>query len=87
MSVQMLYKILNDVVSPGPTHNKNVIPHYDLRGYHTHNIYALHCQSDTFKHSFSPEKIESWNNLPPQITTSPSLTILKTIYTCIYCGV
>jgi len=75
MRVQMLYKILNDLVSPA--NNKNVIPHYDLRGYHTHNIYQLHCQSDAFKHSFSPETIESWNNLPPQITASPSLTIFK----------
>jgi len=34
--VQMLYKILNDVVSPDPTPMES--PHYDLRGYHTHNI-------------------------------------------------
>jgi len=77
MRVQMLYKILNHVVSPGSTSItiKNGIP--PLCGYHTQNIYPLHCQTDTFKCSFFPEKIESWNNLPPEITTLPSLTVIK----------
>ena len=78
MRVQVLYKMLNDVVSPGPTPiTRMESSHYDLRGYHIHNIYPLHCRTDTFKHSFFPETIELWNNLPPQITTSPSLTIFK----------
>jgi len=38
---------------------KNVIPHFDLHGYHTHNIYPLHCRSDT------------WNNqIMEQLTPS-----------------
>ena len=77
MRVQMLYKILNNIVLPGPTPTTRMeSPHYDLRGYHPH-ICPLHCRTDTFKHSFFPETIELWNNLPPQITTSSSLTVFK----------
>jgi len=40
MRVQMLYKIFNNIVSPGPTPIARMeSPHYDLCGNHTHNIY------------------------------------------------
>ena len=39
MRVQMLYKILYNIVSPGPTPiTRMESPHYDLHGYHTYTL-------------------------------------------------
>lgn len=44
-----------------------------LRSSHPNQLMPIMTRLNTFKHSFLPNTIEDWNNLPPEITKSDSL--------------
>jgi len=80
LRVQMLYKMLNNIVILAPTPvTRMESSYYYLRDFNNQRIYPLYCWTDMFKHSLFPEAIELWNNLPPQITVSPSFVIFKNL--------
>ena len=65
LRIQMLYKIINDIVLLPSTQVARMEPScYDLRDLNNQRINPLFCRTDTYKYSFYPQTIELWNNLP-----------------------
>ena len=76
--VQMLYKIVYNMVMISPTPVSIMEPsYYNLRYFNNQRIYPPYCRTDTYKYSFFPHAIQLWNNLPQEITSSPSFVTFK----------
>jgi len=59
LRVQMLHKMLNNIVILAPTTvTRMESSYYDLWDFNNQRIHPLYCQTDMFKHSFFPEAIE-----------------------------
>jgi len=76
----MLYQIRDGSIAI--PHDPYLLPHLHAprssRQTHTHTLATYQCRTNYFKHSFFPHTIVSWNALPANVVTSPTLAAFKT---------
>ena len=68
----MFYKIINNVVEV-PVHHLLQVQNTRTRGSAANNIRQIYTRVDCYKYSFIPATIILWNNIPPDIRSSPSV--------------
>ena len=74
LRVQMLYKIINNIVIlPSTPLSRMESSCYDLRDFNNQRINPLFSRTDTYKYSFYPQAIKLWNNLPCKLLILPHL--------------
>ena len=70
--VVMFYKITNNLVEV-PLHNYIQTSNSRTRSSVANNIRQISTRVDTYKYSFLPRTIITWNSLPPEIRCQPSV--------------
>ena len=72
--VIMMYRIVNNLVAIPSTY---MIPTaVTVRG-HNHRFLIPYCRTQIYKHSFFPDTIRLWNNLPSTVVDCNSITTFK----------
>ena len=76
IDLTMMYKIVNNEVdiptSPYIEYNRS-----STRAKHTHRLHHIRTSKDTFKFSFFPRTVPTWNSLPATVAEAPSLVSFK----------
>ena len=72
----MFYKIVNKIVVV-PVHHLLVVQNTRTRASSANNIRQISTKLDCYKYSFIPATIVSWNTIPPDIRTSPSVDLFR----------
>jgi hypothetical protein len=68
----MLYRILNNLVEV-PLHQYIQVNTTRTRGSCAHNIRQISTRVDAYKYSFLPRTIVTWNLLPPELRSQPTV--------------
>jgi hypothetical protein len=68
----LLYRILNNLVEV-PLHQYIQINTTWTRGSCAHNIRQISTRVDAYKYSFLPRTIVTWNLLPPELRSQPTV--------------
>ena len=72
----IVYKIVNNLIDIHP--EQYLTPaRSSLRANHRHKFNHFQTSSDTFKFSFFPRSIPTWNSLPAAVAEAPTLVSFK----------
>ena len=75
--LMQFYKIMNSLT---PDYLRDPVPpiKYHLFGRHHSNVlHPIICRNNRYRHSFFPNSVDTWNNLGPEMRSSPSLSVFK----------